>query len=353
MKNLFSNKISPFINYTPFKHFRLKADQNLLFPLWLKLPFLFTITWLFLFTFIQNFIINYEPNWITYMLEQKKLELFFLVIEYILYLVVFLIIFYLNSLNQDNYVLKIFLPFILYIGVEIGEDLFYYVLPNKSYTWFLKPSNDSKTALTIIRLFIKPILTLIAVIMFFVIEKTQFHRIYSLIKKSPILVILFVFLFVYLMVLRSKPKFLNTLFVSTLNMKISQNEQAINTYINQTNNFGKIFYISSLIFVFTVWEELIYRFAIQKIFSNQKNQGFIYFIVIGVFLFALPHISANEIGKPTSFIDFFKKLFYGVYETNYSYWFMSYILVITYFLCGYNLFFPIAIHVINNAITTL
>lgn len=348
MKSILSSKISPLINYSPFANLNLKPDRNFLFPYWLKIPFVFFLTLMFLRAFFFPWLADLfnfsSPNIYTN---------FFHIYQYVLFFIILTIIFYLNFfVNKTNYTLKVFSPLIAYVLIKVTSDFIVFFLPiHLNFSWFFDPPTDQAEYVTDSRLlfkdlFLDPIFTFSAVILFFSFEKTQFKRIYSLFRNRPLTVFFFILIVILVMFIRARPDYL------TSTEKISDNEGYIRFYLKHTTKFGKIFYVFSLILIFPFWEELIFRFALQKIFATQKSQGFLAFIIFSSFMFAMPHISPNEVGSPRSFFDFFYQLFYGT-GTNFTYWYMAYILALVYVFSGYNLFFVITIHVINNGIVTL
>ncbi len=351
MKSILSSKISPLINYSPFANLNLKPDKNFIFPLWLKIPFLLFLTLMFLRAFFFPWfgslfhLSNHNTNSYTN---------FFHIYQYVLFFIVLTIIFYLNFfVNKTNYTLKIFSPIIAYVLVKVTIDFIFFFLPiDLNFSWFFKSPTDQMDFKTDPRLlfknlFLDPIFTFLAVVLFFSFEQTQFKRIYHLFRNRPLTVLFFTLIVILIMFIRARPDYLNQ------QDKISDNEGYIRFYLENTTKFGKIFYVVSLIIIFPFWEELIFRFALQKIFSTQKSQGFLAFILFSSFMFAMPHISPDEIGSPRNFFDFFYRLFYGTSGTNFTYWYMAYIFALVYVFSGYNLFFVIIIHVINNGIVTL
>ena len=356
MKSILSSKISPLINYSPFSNLVLKPDQNYVFPLWLKVPFLVFLTFLFLRAFFIPWfgdLFQIRSN------SSTAYTNFFHIYQYFFFFVILVTILYLNFfLNKTNYVLRIFFPLIAYVLVNIILDFVMFFLPSSfDFAWFFLYPDDfphpkSESRILFKNLFLDPLITLTAVIGFFWVEKVQFKRIYRLFRNRPLTVIFYALTVMFIMLLRAKPEYL-TQALDNSSGKISDNEGYHRFYLKNTTQFGKIFYIVSLVVIFPFWEELVFRFALQKIFATQKSQGFLIFVVFSSFMFALPHISPSEIGTPTGFFDFFQRLFYGTTGTNFTYWYMAYILGLLYLFSGYNLFFVIIVHVINNGVVTL
>ena len=345
-------RITAFLSQGSYGSIRFEIDKSYRFNLWLKAFFVAGITLLILKNLIIEAIFADHKISITQVISEAN---FILIWKYTLYTFLLGVIFYLNYVNLQNRILRIFLPFVFYILIEIFTDFLQFLIPdNFDISWFYTFSdqnNGSATSFIFSHLFLRPILTIGAVIIFFIVEKTQIRRIYQLLKRRPMFVLFYCFLTIILLLLFFQSD--NSDIVFRTSTSISENESKIQNHLQNTTIFGRAFYMISIILIFTIWEELIYRYAIQKIFANQNNQGFVFYILVSTTLFALGHISYSEIGPSSGVFDFFHNIFAGPAGTNFSYWYMSYIITLIYFFGGYNLFYVIIVHVFNNFVISL